>query len=301
MKKESINWECFSPNFEFNLEIPIESSPWGGHSFFAYDLVRNIKPKLIVELGTYTGNSLFAFAQAIKDEELKTKLHGIDTWEGDKHAGFYGEELHNSFLDVKDKYYKDINIITHKTYFDDALKNFKDNSIDLLHIDGLHTYEAVKHDFETWLPKVNKNNGIILLHDVRETRTDFGVYKLWEEIQRRYKTFTLEHYHGLGIVFMKSSLSEEYLSENLIKYYNTRENELLLRKECDNLIKTNNDQEKLIKEIKKESKKNKMSLEAKNRELSGLLEEVNEFRGFKKGLLWKLMKRYRKLKKSLKI
>lgn len=226
MKKESVNWNCYYTNFEFNTEIPIASSPWGGHSFFAYDLVRNIQPSIIVELGTYTGNSLFAFAQAIKDGELKTELHGIDTWEGDKHAGFYGEELYMAFLGVKDKYYQSVNIIPHKMYFDEALKQFEDNSIDILHIDGLHTYEAVKHDFETWLPKVNKDHGIILFHDVREKRIDFGVYKLWEEIQKEYKTFTLKHYHGLGIVFMKDRLSEKYLNEHLIRYYNDRGNEL---------------------------------------------------------------------------
>ena len=72
--------------------------------------------------------------------------------------------------------------------------------ISLLHIDGLHTYEAVKHDFETWEPKVTD---VILLHDICVTENpDFGVWKLWEEIKNDM-CFEFHHCHGLA-VFCKS-------------------------------------------------------------------------------------------------
>ncbi|WP_342479224.1 class I SAM-dependent methyltransferase [Paenibacillus sp. FSL H7-0350] len=61
--------------------------------------------------------------------------------------------------------------------FDEAVGTFEDNSIDLLHIDGLHTYEAIKHDYECWLPKL-ADNSVVLFHDITVRMDDFGVYQL---------------------------------------------------------------------------------------------------------------------------
>ena len=200
-----MKWSCYNPKFESDESQNDLESHWGGHRYFAYDLILNIEPKIIVELGTEKGTSFFSFCQAIKDASLKTGLYAVDTWQGDKHTGSYGSEISENFKNIAAANYSSVNYtLLHET-FDDAVGKFDDQSIDLLHIDGYHTYEAVKHDFETWNRKV-KDDGIILFHDISEKILDFGVYKLWDELKASYGTFEFSHSNGLGVLFKNADI-----------------------------------------------------------------------------------------------
>ena len=214
-----MNWKYYQPTFEHRDIFPDYDGAWFGHKFFTYDLVANTKPQKIVELGTHKGTSFFSFCQAVKDFKLDAELIAIDTWKGDKHAGYYEEDVYELFNKVKNKTYPNLNTVILKKLFDDAIKDIPDNSVDILHIDGLHTYEAVKHDFENWINKV-KNNGIVLFHDTHEKTADFGVYKLWEELKEKYQTMEFAHSHGLGVLFKDKNKYKDLLNlQNIWKQY----------------------------------------------------------------------------------
>ena len=206
-----MNWKYHEPKFEYEEDFQDIAWPWSGHKSFAYDLVANIQPKLIVELGTHKGTSLFSFAQSAKDNKIDVEINAVDTWEGEKHAGFYGEEVIEGVKDIKEKYYNEVNINLLRKTFDEAIDDFEDKSIDILHIDGLHTYEAVKHDFNSWIGKVS-NDGIVLFHDIKVTERGFGVYKLWNELKKKYKTIEFSHSFGLGILFINDKIARDFLN-----------------------------------------------------------------------------------------
>lgn len=195
-------WRYYNPIFEYEEPHPDVdvASAWIGHKYFTYDLIRNIKPKVIVELGTHKGASFFSMCQAVKDSKFPCKLYAVDTWKGDKHAGLYNQSVYNEVNKIKDEIYTDLKINLLKKTFDESVGNFKDNSIDLLHIDGLHTFKAVSHDFHNWKIKLKKS-AIILFHDTNERGKDFGVYKLWNILKNKYETLEFFHSHGLGIMF----------------------------------------------------------------------------------------------------
>lgn len=200
-------WVYYEPVFECDQINPemLTQSPWVGHRRFAYDFVRYFKPNVIVELGSYYGCSAFSFLQAIKDQHLETSFFAVDTWQGDNYTkNDYQEDIYSAYKTVQESCFNMLHCRMLRMTFDCACANFRDGEIELLHIDGSHSYEDVKHDYELWKKKVSPL-GVIFFHDVAEDLLfgeTMGSHIFWEELKAQ-EQFTLEmpFSNGLGVLF----------------------------------------------------------------------------------------------------
>ena len=184
---------------EVLVRIP---SAWGdgnvqGHVLFVDWLIEEMQPKVTVDLGIDYGYSLIAFAH-----NNPGKVYGIDGFEGDVWTG------ERNTYDQVSSYVTNLqlnNVTLIKGFFDDVVKTW-DTKIDILHIDGFHSYEAVKNDFEKWSGFVN-STGVILFHDTDSHDSRFGVKQFFQELDMpKHELFG---YQGLGIVSNNKKLMKK--------------------------------------------------------------------------------------------
>lgn len=182
------------------------ATDWHGHLNFAFWLMELLRPRSVVELGVFRGDSLAAISQAAAELELDSQIFGVDTWSGDLTTGIYPEEV---FDEVKDYFlFNHPSVVLCRKPFDDARRDFATESIDILHIDGLHTYEAVKNDFETWQATVSRT-GVVLFHDICALNENFGTRRFWDEVKSSYPHFSFLHSNGLGVLLCGENVPSE--------------------------------------------------------------------------------------------
>src|SRR5262245_42865243 len=90
------------------LEVPrrlTEVDSWHPHIPFAFYCVEQLRPHVIVELGTHKGDSYCSFCQAVAALTLPTTCYAIDTWRGDEQSGVYGPEILGELRSYHDPLY----------------------------------------------------------------------------------------------------------------------------------------------------------------------------------------------------
>ncbi len=194
MGTEIIHAELPSRHFEPRI---YGVGAWTSHLHFAYDLVAVMKPSTLVELGVDRGESYFAFCQSAAENTTGTRCIGVDSWQGDQHAGGYDETTFAQVSAHNRANYGAFSTLI-RSSFDAALAMFEPESVDVLHLDGLHTELAVRRDIDSWLPKV-RPGGVVLLHDVDVRTRDFGAWKIWADLQALNRSWTFHDGPGLGV------------------------------------------------------------------------------------------------------
>jgi len=163
------------------------------------------KPKVIMEIGTANGGTLFCFSKIAPEDAI---IISIDLPRG-PFGGGYPDWKTPFYLSFK-KWNQEVYLLRKDSHHEDTVKEvkriLKGNKVDFLFIDADHSYEGVKKDFELYRPFV-KGNGIIAFHDIVFVRPPIseGVNKFWEEIKRNYEYIELikdcnQNWAGIGVI-----------------------------------------------------------------------------------------------------
>jgi cephalosporin hydroxylase len=164
-------------------------------------VVVQLKPKVVVEIGTHRGGTLFVWVRSNPQLELAVSID----LPGGKFGGGYAGcriKLYRQFaFDHPCTRMEFLRADSHVPSTLAALRQvLGSRSIDFLYIDGDHTYAGVKKDFEQYSPLVRKG-GIIAFHDIVTTGRDHEVHRFWNDIKpaHRHSEFVQDRQGNMGI------------------------------------------------------------------------------------------------------
>jgi len=162
---------------------------------------KNLKPKYVLEIGSELGGSFFCLmlcarkdatliSVEINKEPLFSNLDKIYSYKSER------QKLH--FI------WQDSHLEGTKIKVQNILKQ---KELDVLFIDGDHSYQSVSSDFFMYEPLVRKG-GLIVFHDIKEhpPGTFCEVKPFWDEIKRRYYFIEIFNFQssmpwaGIGIL-----------------------------------------------------------------------------------------------------
>jgi predicted O-methyltransferase YrrM len=175
-----------------------------GEFLKALSILRQLRPERVVEIGTATGGSLFAFARVCADDAL---LVSIDL--PGKHLG-YGYPVPRSALYEGFTFGSQRIDLLRGDSHSEAMRDrvvtiLEGQPVDLLFIDADHSYEGVARDYELYSPLVAPD-GVVMFHDVNEHPV-YGVSRFWSEVRKAHEAaggsvieiVELPHRPGMGL------------------------------------------------------------------------------------------------------
>lgn len=173
---------------------PADMQGWGSKHRLMSKMVQELRPSLIVEVGSWKGGSAIFMADEARRIGLSTTILCIDTWLGS--PGIYLRRDHTyESLNLRNGYpqlyFQFLANVLHTGHQDTIvpLPQTSDNAIDILrnlglapefiYIDAAHEYEPVKKDIANYFP-ILAEGGVMVGDDFNRRRWP-GVVQAVEE------------------------------------------------------------------------------------------------------------------------
>lgn len=196
------------------------------------EIVADNEPEVVMEIGTAQGGTLYTWSRYLDSPELYISID------------IPGRSFHKNFYPYRQKYFDSFDLNTEtafvwqNSHLDETFNSVSEEiiernmDVDFLFIDGDHSYEGVKQDFEKYKELVS-DNGIIALHDIvyhpddpevveqrredsdakeqhlrwNKGHQDCEVHEYWKEIRDNFETEELishpdQSWGGIGVVYL---------------------------------------------------------------------------------------------------
>jgi len=141
------------------LKWNIPTYTTGNELFALYELAGTLeKNSYALEIGSYIGASSLMIAKGLNNS---SRLFCVDTWQNDAMT----EGNWDSYQVFQENTRSVSTKISALRMTSELAAEVCLNQLDFLFIDGDHSYEGVKMDFDIWFPKL-KSGGIIAMHDI---------------------------------------------------------------------------------------------------------------------------------------
>jgi hypothetical protein len=171
-------------------------------------VVADVRPGAVLEIGTYRGGTLFVIARLAAPDATIISVDLPTTTLGPLVRSAQAP-IFNRFTRAGQKLY----LLRENSHDPKTVLRISEilagRKLDLLFVDGDHSYEGVKRDFEMYSPLVRKG-GLVAFHDVAGISSSgtSGVSNFWDEVKVSYQSTEIIHQRGpnsMGIGLLRLS------------------------------------------------------------------------------------------------
>jgi predicted O-methyltransferase YrrM len=161
-------------------------------------------PRTMLEIGTYRGGTLFVFARLAQPDATVISLDLPHS-----RLGVFSRRLQEPLFRRFIRGQQHLLLLradSHAVETRSRVERSLDQPLDFLFVDGDHSYQGVRSDFEMYSPFVRRG-GMVAFHDIAHIPTDFGVNRFWNEIKGGFKHREIINSRGtdrmgIGVLWM---------------------------------------------------------------------------------------------------